>query len=109
MSKKTHLEYVKHVPDFLAKLGLSKERETQARQQDAKLEDKFPKPKASTGQEEEKQEYDFEHAQIEDLANMLNGGPLADENLTEIQDQEKLQSILKKRIAQIDKELAVDI
>jgi hypothetical protein len=49
MSKKTHLEYVKHVPDFLAKLGLSKERETQARQQDAKLEDKFPKPKASTG------------------------------------------------------------
>ena len=40
---------------------------------------------------------------------MLNGGPLADENLAEIQDQDKFQSMLKKRIAQIDKELAGDI
>ena len=45
MSKKTHLEYVKHVPDFIAKLGLSKEKEAQARQQEPKLEDKFAKNK----------------------------------------------------------------
>ncbi len=78
MSKRTHLEYIKHVPDFIAKLGLSKEKETLARQQEPKLEDKFEK-KSVGKDEEEKGEYDFENAQIEDLANMLNGGPLKDE------------------------------
>jgi|LauGreDrversion4_2_1035121.scaffolds.fasta_scaffold40067_1 hypothetical protein len=61
MSKKTHLEYVKHVPDFLAKLGLSKELETQARISEPKLEDKFEKKKDPSDKEEEK-EYDFENA-----------------------------------------------
>ena len=63
------------------------------------MEDKFPKPKPGTEQEEDKrEEYDFENAQIEDLANMLQGGPLVDSVLP-VEDQEKLQSMLKKRIA----------
>ncbi len=62
MSKKTHLEYVKHVPDFIAKLGLSKEKEAQARTQEPKLEDKFAKNKPEDPKEEQKEEYDFEHA-----------------------------------------------
>jgi hypothetical protein len=35
---------------------------------------------------------------------MLNGGPLSAS--TAIEDQEKLQAILKKRIAELDTELA---
>lgn len=76
MSKKgTHLEYVKPMPDFLAKMGLSKAQvqEHQSKNQEAKLEDKFVK-KTVTAQdleEDKKLEYDFENAQIDDLANML--------------------------------------
>lgn len=98
----THLEYVKPVPDFIAKLGLSLDKQTQERAKDAKLEDKFPKSKAI--EEEAKDDgYDYENAQIEDLANMLQGGPLVSEQA--ITDQERLQAILKRRIALMDLEL----
>jgi len=101
----THLEYVKPVPDFIAKLGLSLDKQTQERTKEAKLEDKFPKSKLAGADEEGKDDdaYDYENAQIEDLANMLQGGPLASEQA--ITDQERLQAILKKRIALMDLEL----
>jgi hypothetical protein len=96
------LEYVKPVPDFIAKLGLSLDKQTQERAKEAKLEDKLPKSKAiEEGKDDDA--YDYENAQIEDLANMLHGGPLASEQV--ITDQERLQAILKRRIALMDLEL----
>jgi hypothetical protein len=98
------LEYVKPVPDFIAKLGLSLDKQTQERTKEAKLEDKFPKSKLAESEEGKDDDgYDYENAQIEDLANMLQGGPLASEQA--ITDQERLQAILKKRIALMDLEL----
>lgn len=73
------MEFVKIVPDFIAKMGLSKAdlKEHHERNQEAKLEDKFPKQQKDQVDEEEK--YDFENAQIEDLASILEGGDLASE------------------------------
>ena len=70
---------MKIVPDFIAKMGLSKAdlKEHYERNQEAKLEDKFPKQQKDQVDEEEK--YDFENAQIEDLASILEGGDLASE------------------------------
>lgn len=64
MSKRgTHLEYVKPVPDFIAKLGLSLDKQTQERNKEAKLEDKFPKSKLMTAEEDAKDDfYDYENA-----------------------------------------------
>ena len=70
---------MKIVPDFIAKMGLSKAdlKEHHERNKEAKLEDKFPKQQKDQVDEEEK--YDFENAQIEDLASILEGGDLASE------------------------------
>lgn len=91
MSKRgNNVEFVKHVPDFLAKMGLSRGQveEHQDKNKEHKLEDKFPKKKQKaeglaqeghnhSSNDEEDKEYDFENAQIEDLANMLQGGPVS--------------------------------
>ncbi|TNV74495.1 hypothetical protein FGO68_gene13090 [Halteria grandinella] len=81
-------------------------KEHQEKHAEAKLEDKFPQ-KGGAGKakdEEDKEDYDFENAQIEDLANMLGGGPLKDSS--QPVDQQKMQEILKKKIALIDRELS---
>ena len=71
------MEFVKIVPDFIAKMGLSKAdlKEHHDRNQEAKLEDKFPKQQKDNDVDEE-EKYDFENAQIEDLASILEGGDL---------------------------------
>ena len=78
--KKEHIEFVKPVPNFLAKMGLTQSQQQvhEEKRKEATIEDKF-KPATKGEQEEEKETYDFENAQIEDLANMLQGGPLASE------------------------------
>ena len=84
-SKGNNIQYVKHVPDFLARMGLThvQVQEHEAKHVEAKLEDKFK----HDDEEERKEEYDFEHAQIDDLANMLAGGPLKEGPTA---DQDKL-------------------
>ena len=82
MSKRSNnYEFVKHVPDFIAKMGLntSQLEEHKKQTQEAKLEDKFAKKNKTDEDEDKDKEYDFENAQIEDLANMLGErGALAD-------------------------------
>ena len=57
------MEYVKPVPDFIAKLGLSLDKQTQERNKEAKLEDKFPKSKLVAAEEDAKDDiYDYENA-----------------------------------------------
>jgi hypothetical protein len=61
-NKKEQISYVKHVPDFLAKMGLTytEVKDHTERHAEAKLEDKFAKK--SAGKEEEKDDYDFDNA-----------------------------------------------
>ncbi len=72
MSKKSqNLEFVKHVPDFIAKMGLSQQQLTQHNQKNKEYSIEDKKRTEDPSKEEDKGEYDFENAQIEDLANML--------------------------------------
>ncbi len=110
MSKRSsNYEFVKQVPDFIARMGLNTAQLEEHKKQthEAKLEDKFAK--TSKGQEEDDdkdKEYDFENAQIEDLANMLGeGGVLAEKAATEGMTQDKVQELLKKKIAKLDKQI----
>ena len=64
-NKNNNLQFVKHVPDFLVKMGLNNTqvKEHQSKNQEAKLEDKFAKkPKSSKDEEFKLEEYDFENA-----------------------------------------------
>ncbi len=72
MSKKSqNLEFVKHVPDFIAKMGLSQQQLTQHNEKNKEYSIEDKKRTEAPSKEEDKEEYDFENAQIEDLANML--------------------------------------
>lgn len=66
MSKKSsnNLEYVKHVPDFIAKMGLSKQELQQHTEKNREytIEDKQKTATTAPSKEEEKGEYDFENA-----------------------------------------------
>jgi hypothetical protein len=56
MSKKqNNLQYVKHVPDFLVKMGLTNTalKEHQEKHAEPKLEDKFPRKAAEEDKEEQ--------------------------------------------------------
>lgn len=77
--QKESFEFVKHVPDFIAKMGLSRAqlKEHNEKNREHKIEDKFQK-KNKEEETDENEDYDFENAQIEDLANMLQGGPVSD-------------------------------
>ena len=78
MSGKPNLAFVKKVPDFIQKLGLNnQELKTFKERNDHKLEDKqgVNAKEYLTADEarwaQEKEEYDFENAQIEDLGNFI--------------------------------------
>jgi hypothetical protein len=65
--RSTHLEYVKHVPDFLAKMGLTPRQQSEAKAKlaEPQLSDKFASKKGSGkggDDEEDKDDYDFENA-----------------------------------------------
>eukprot|EP00347_Sterkiella_histriomuscorum_P010610 403375610 len=81
-----------------------------------KLEDKQVKTEAEKAEDKLKQakeEYDFENAQIEDLGNFIIKGTTEDDGvgggqvnaLGGQEEQDKLMSILQKRIAKLDEEL----
>ena len=111
MSKRSNnYEFVKHVPDFIARMGLNTVQleEHKKQTQEAKLEDKFAKTSKIEDDEDKDKEYDFENAQVEDLANMLGeGGVLAAHDTVAAQGmtQEKVQELLKKRIAKLDDQI----
>ena len=63
MSKRSNnYEFVKHVPDFIAKMGLKTDQLDEHKKQthEAKLEDKFAK--TGTTDDDKDKEYDFENA-----------------------------------------------
>ncbi|CDW82370.1 UNKNOWN [Stylonychia lemnae] len=103
MSHKQGYTFVKQVPDFIQKMGLgNKELQDYKEKTEHKLEDKLPQNPATDEDKKkqaEKEEYDFENAQIEDLGNFISaeGDPEA--------NQDKLMTMLKKRIAKLDEEL----